>query len=61
RADQPDALPTVADRIRAYQGEALEPQLITRPIEYFHLPLLLAALLLLGSLIQPTTLQAETV
>jgi Ca-activated chloride channel family protein len=61
RADQPDALSTVADRIRAYQGEALEPQLITRPIEYFHLPLLLAALLLLGSLIQPTTLQAETV
>lgn len=61
RADQPDALSAIADRIRAYQGDALQPQLITRPIEYFHLPLLLAALLLLASLIQPTTLQAEAV
>jgi Ca-activated chloride channel family protein len=61
RADQPDALLTIADRIRSYQGDALQPQIITRPIEYFHLPLLLAVLLLLGSLIQPTTLRAETV
>ncbi|XWX04970.1 VWA domain-containing protein [Aggregatilineales bacterium SYSU G02658] len=61
RADQPDALTVIAERISTYQGDALMPQIITRPVEYFHVPLFIAALLLLGSLVQPTTLRAETV
>jgi len=59
-AEQPGALRLIADQIRAHQGDALQPQRITRPIEYFPVPLLAAVLLLLASFIQPITSKADT-
>lgn len=59
RASEPDALARLADLIRADQGAALQPQIVTRPNEVFAVPLLFAVLLLLLSLLQPTVSKAE--
>jgi Ca-activated chloride channel family protein len=61
RAEQPGALMQIANQIRTYQGDTLQPQRVARPIEYFPVPLFLAVLLLLASFVQPVTSKAETV
>lgn len=60
RATEPEALVRIAERIQAFQGDALQPQMATRPNEVFPVPLLLASLALLASLLQPTMLKAGT-